>query len=215
MRVGMKLLIADDHSIVRAGVKQLLSDSDYVTTVGEAGSAAETIDKIRSEDWQLVLLDISMPDKNGLEVLKQIKSERPKLPVLIYSMHTEDQYALRALKAGASGYLSKSSPPAQLLEAIRKITAGQKYITQTVAEKLASIFDTSVTEYPHELLTDRELQIFCAIACGQKLSEIATRLSLSSKTISAHRGRILKKMAMKSNADIIIYALKHKLCGSD
>jgi len=210
-----KVLIADDHAIVRAGLKQVLNEGLDRVMVGEATDGYEALNKIREQDWDVMLLDITMPGKSGLEVLKQIKRERPKLAVLVLSIYDEDKYALRALKTGAAGYLTKGCIPEQLVAAVRKVADGGKYITPQLAEKLAFALDLNVEGAPHDVLSNRELQIFELLASGKKMSEIARELSLSTKTISAHRANILKKMNMKSNAELMFYALENKLVSKE
>ncbi|GMR08523.1 MAG: response regulator transcription factor [Gammaproteobacteria bacterium] len=206
-----RVLIVDDHAIVRAGLKQLLNDCPDVVATDEATNSHEALKKIREQDWDVVLLDISMPGKNGLEILKQIKRERPKAAVLILSMHAENQYALRALKAGAAGYLTKGCIPEQLLAAVAKVARGGKYITPALAEKLANALDPNVGDAPHEALSNRELQVFQLLSAGKQVSQIGEELSLSSKTVSAHRANILKKMRMKNNAELMFYAIDNGL----
>jgi len=184
---ALNVLLADDHAIVRAGLKQVLQDGLDVELIGEASDAYEMLNKLQEQDWDVVLLDINMPGKSGLEILKQIKREQPKLAVLILSIHSEDQYALRALKAGAAGYLTKACIPEELVAAVRKVAGGGKYITSNLAEKLAHALDPGIGQAPHELLSDRELQIFELLASGKKVSVIARELSLSTKTVSTHR----------------------------
>ncbi|GMR19449.1 MAG: response regulator transcription factor [Gammaproteobacteria bacterium] len=214
-RERFRVLIADDHAIVRAGLRQLLGECPDVAVIGEATNGNEALRKIREQDWDVVILDISMPGKNGLETLKQIKSERPRLAVLILSMHAENQYALRALKAGAAGYLTKGCIPEQLLAAIAKVVRGGKYITPVLAEKLANALDPNVGEAPHDALSNRELQVFQLLAAGKQVSQIGEELSLSTKTISAHRANILKKMHMKNNAELMFYAIDNGLVSRD
>lgn len=206
-----RILIADDHAILRKGLRRILTEMDKEYDIDEASNGYEVIEKIRERDYDLILLDISMPGLSGLDALKQIKAENPKLPVLILTMHPEEQYALRALKAGASGYLTKESVPDELMSAIRKILRGGKYISNSLAERLAFAIDEKTEKQPHELLSDREYQVFCLIASGKGLTEIAEEMSLSVKTVSTYRSRILEKMKMKSNAELIHYAIKNKL----
>jgi two-component system invasion response regulator UvrY len=207
----IRVLIADDHDIVRKGMKQILSRTTDIEVAAEASTGQEALDKIWSDNFDLVILDISMPGRNGLEILKQIKSHRPKLPVLILSMYPEEQYAVRVLKAGASGYLTKESDKSELLDAIRRIAQGNKYITPSLAEKLASELEPLADKAPHERLSDREYHILCLIAKGKSSTEIADDLSLSVKTVSTHRARVLEKMNMKSNAELTHYAVHNKL----
>jgi DNA-binding NarL/FixJ family response regulator len=207
----IKILIADDHAIVREGLKQILSDSPDLVVVAEAGSGQEVLEKIRKNDVDLVVLDIAMPGRGGLDILKEIKTQMPRLPVLMLSMYPEEQYAIRVLKSGASGYLTKESAPAELVKAIQQISQGRKYISPYLAEKLAIDLEVSTDKLPHELLSDREYQVMCMIASGKTLKEIAAGLSLSIKTISTYRSRILEKMNMKTNAELTHYAIKNRL----
>jgi DNA-binding NarL/FixJ family response regulator len=208
-----KILIADDHPIVRAGFKQVISDMPDMLVADEAANGQEVLNYIRKKDYDLVLLDISMPGRSGLEVLKDLKSEKPKLPVLILSIYPEEQYAIRALRAGASGYMTKASAPNELIAAIRKISEGGKYISASLAEKLAYYLDGDASKPPHETLSDREYQVMLMIASGKTVTEIADELCLSVKTISTYRTHILDKMKMKNNAEITLYAVQNKLVG--
>jgi two-component system, NarL family, invasion response regulator UvrY len=203
----IRILIADDHAIVRQGLKQVLGAAPGRYEIGESPHANDAIRKVREERWDIVLLDINLPGKNGIEALKQIRLERPDTRVLIFSFHTEDSFALRALKNGACGYITKNSPPDQLIAAITRVVRGGKYITQSVAERLASVFDADFDRPPHENLTDREFQIFNLLACGKTVSEIAVELSLSVKTISTHRAKILNKMQLRNNAELMHYSV--------
>jgi len=207
----IRILIADDHTIVREGLKQILADTPDVEVKAEAGSAQEVIKWIKGKSFDLVLLDISFPGRSGIDVLRQLKDIRPDLPVLVLSMHPEEQYAIRSLRAGACGYLTKESAPDELLQAIRKVAGGGKYITSSLAEKIAGELDGRRKGLPHETLSDREYQVLCMIASGKTVKEIAEALSLSVKTISTHRARILDKMKMKNNAQLTHYAIKHDL----
>ncbi len=209
-----RILITDDHAIVRQGLRQVLVEAPGQYVVGEAASANEALRQIRAEAWDLVILDIDLPGKNGIDALKQIRAERPDIPVLVYSYHTEDSFALRALRNGASGYITKSSPPEQLLAAISRVLRGGKYITQGVAEKLANVFDTDFDSPAHERLTDREFQIFNLLAAGRTVSEIAAELSLSVKTISTHRAKILGKLDLRNNAELMYYSVRHAIAGA-
>jgi two-component system invasion response regulator UvrY len=209
----IKILIADDHPIVRAGFKQVIADMPDMLVADEAGNGQEVLNLIGKKDYDLVLLDISMPGRNGLEILKDLKSEKPKLPVLILSIYPEEQYAVRALRAGASGYMTKASAANELIAAIRKISAGGKYISASLAEKLAFYLDGDTTRPPHETLSDREYQVMLMIASGKTVTEIADELCLSVKTISTYRTHILEKMKMKNNAEITLYAVQNKLVG--
>ncbi len=208
----IKVLIADDHTLVRKGLRQLLLQSRAVGVVDEARDGKETIAKVGANPYDVVLLDISFPGRSGIEVLKQLKSLRPKLPVLILSMHPEEQYAVRALRAGAGGYLTKESAPDELIEAIQKLARGGKYITASLADRLAEeIGETSGEELPHARLSDREYQVLCMIASGKTVKEIGKELNLSVKTISTHRARILQKMNLRNNAQLTHYAIKYRL----
>lgn len=206
----IKILIADDHPLFRRGLKNAFADTPDIEVVGEAVNSNEVLAQIREMELNLVLLDISMPGKGGLEVLKQLKTEFPKIPVLILSVYPENQYAVRFIKAGASGYLTKESSIDILLEAVRKVAQGGNYASAEITEKLAFDFLNS-DKPPHELLSDREYQVFSMIATGKSLTEIGKELSLSVKTISTHRTRILEKMKMKKNAELIHYAIQHEL----
>lgn len=207
----IKILIADDHAIVREGLKQIVAEEKDIVVAGEAENAAGLMDLLEKEKWSLVVLDINMPGKSGLEALKDIKLQYPDLPVLILSMFSEDQYGIRAIKAGASGYLKKVSAPTELVIAIRKIVAGGKYINPDLAEKLAEKFGETGKPALHENLSDREYQIMCNIALGKSAEQIAEELSLSINTIYTYRNRILEKMDMKSNVELTQYVLRNKL----
>lgn len=207
----MKVLIVDDHPVVRMGIKQMLADEPDVAATVEAKSVSEMMEYVRKEDWSVIVLDITLPDRSGLEALKDVKTIRPDLPVLILSIHPEDQYAVRVLKAGASGYVTKESAPDELVKAVRKVVSGGRYISPTLAEKLAMAVGTDYQKPPHETLSDREYQVLCMIASGKKLSEIADELSLSVKTVSTYRARILEKMGMTTNAELTYYAVKNGL----
>ena len=207
----IRALIADDHAVVRQGLIQILGNIPEITVAGEAINGQEVLDKVRAESWDVVILDISMPDCSGLDILKQLKSERPKLPVLVLSMHSEDQYAVRALKAGASGYLTKDSAPDELVKAIRKVVSGGRYVGSCLAERLAFEIGADSSKLPHETLSDREFQVLRLIASGKSVTEIAAELYLSSKTVSTYRVRLLKKMNLKTNAELMHYAMQNRL----
>jgi len=207
----IKILIADDHPVVRKGLKEIIEENSDMVVAAEAGHGQEVLEKALKKEFDVVVLDISMPGRSGLEVLKQLKRERPKLSVLILSIHPEEHYAVRVLKAGASGYLTKESVPDELIKAIRKISTGRKYVSSTLAEKLAFDLESGGEKPAHERLSDREYEVMCLIASGKALKEIAEKLCLSGKTISTYRSRILEKMKMKNNAEIIHYAIKHNL----
>jgi len=207
----IKVLVVDDHTLVRKGLKQILENEPDIVVADEAAQGKEVFEKIGRENYDLVLLDISLPGRNGIDILKQLKCLKPKLPVLILSMYPEEQYAIRSLKAGACGYLTKVSAPEELLTAVQSVTRGMKYITSTVAEKLALELEGNNGKLPHETLSDREYQVMCMIASGKTVKEIAEELSLSVKTISTYRARILEKMNLENNAQITHYALKERL----
>ena len=207
----IKVLLADDHAIVRKGLRQLLEETGYISVVAEASDYPEIMKVVRNTELDVIVMDITMPGKNGVDVLKVVKEEKPKLAVLMLSMHPEDQYAVRALKAGASGYLTKNSAPDKLVDAIQMIASGRRYITPELADSLASHLTDDVDKPLHSTLSDREFQTIRLIASGKKLSEIAEELALSPKTVSVYRARILEKMKMKSNAELTHYALKFGL----
>jgi DNA-binding NarL/FixJ family response regulator len=209
----IKVIIVDDHLIVREGLKQIISDTSDISVVEEASNGQEAINKIRNNDCDVLLLDISMPGRSGLEILKEIKSELPKLSILILTMHPEEQYAVRVLRAGASGYLTKESAPDELIEAIRKVSDGGKYISSTLAEKLAFNLEIDTGKPFHQTLSDREFEVMCMISSGKTVTEIADEMSLSVKTISTYRTRILDKMRMKTNAELTYYSIKNDLVG--
>ena len=207
----LKILIADDHAIVRKGLKQLLLEEYPSATVGEVGDTESLIKQVISNDWDIVICDMNMPGRSGLEALIHIKQVAPDIPVLIMSMYPEDQYALRVLKAGASGYLQKESIHDDIIKAVQTVQLGKKFITPSIAEKLADAFHNNNNKQPHELLSDREFDVFKLIASGKSVSDIASQLSLSTTTVSTYRSRILEKMGIKSNADLTRYALEKKL----
>jgi DNA-binding NarL/FixJ family response regulator len=207
----IRILVADDHAVVRQGMIQILADVKDMLVKDEAQNGAETLDKVLKYEYDVVLLDISMPGRSGLEVLADIKAQRPKLAVLILSMYPEEQYAVRALRAGASGYLTKASAPQELIGAIRKVAGGGKYVTASLAEKLAEELDIDTRKLPHERLSNREHQVMMMLASGKTVSDIADELCLSVKTISTYRARILEKLDLRSNAELTRYVLQHKL----
>ncbi len=207
----VRILIADDHAVVRRGLKDILAEEVQTATFGEAQNASEVLQHVWKEDWDVVVLDISMPGRSGLDVLKDLKHARPQLPVLILSIHPEDQFAVRCLKAGASGYMTKESAPKELVKAIMKVIAGGKYVSPLLAEKLACDLETGIDKPLHETLSDREYQVMCMIGSGKTVSEIGKDLSLSPKTVSTYRSRILEKMKMRTNADLIRYAIENLL----
>ena len=209
---NIRILIADDHAIVRAGLKQFIADEPDMEVTGEAETGAQTLELVRGGDWDVVLLDISMPDRSGVDTLKTLKHIKPELPVLILSGFPEGQYAVNLLRAGASGYLNKESAPAELVRAIRMVVSGRRYVSATLAEILAHDISSPASDRPvHTALSEREFQIFCKLAAGQAVSKIADELFLSVKTVSTYRTRILEKMSMKTNADLTYYAIKNQL----
>jgi len=206
----IKILIGDDHAIVRRGLKQIVEES-HDMIVDEAKNGQEVLEKTRKNRYDILVLDISLPDKSGLDVLKHLKNTKPDLPILVLSIHPEEQYAVRVLRAGASGYLSKDSAPDELAAAIRRVSQGRKYVSASLAEKLAINLDKSTETPIHETLSDREFQVMCMIASGKTVTQIAEKLFLSVKTISTYRSRILEKMQMQNNAEITHYAIKNGL----
>ncbi len=207
----IRVLVADDHAVVRRGVMQILSEAPDMVVAAEATNGSEVLRAVQQDGYDVILLDMALPDRNGLDVLRDIRSLRPDLHVLILSMYPEDQYAVRALKAGADGYLTKESAPDELLAAIQKVYRGGKYVTQSLAERLAEELEPTAKKAPHEALSDRELQVMRLLAAGKTVKEIAAGLSLSAKTVSTYRARILEKLGLKNTAEIIRYALFHGL----
>ena len=207
----LKILIVDDHAVVRAGLKQILAETSDMKVAAEAGSGSEALEMASHGSFDLVLLDISMPDMSGLDVLKELHRHYETLPILMLSMYPEEQYAIRALKAGAKGYLTKESAPAELISAIRKVSQGGRYISLSLAENLAFYLGSDANKSPHQMLSDREYQVMLMIASGKTVSEIADELILSVKTISTNRSRALQKMGMKNNAEFTYYAVKEGL----
>jgi two-component system, NarL family, invasion response regulator UvrY len=207
-----KILLVDDHEIVRQGVRKILDELEPDKTIfGEASTAQEALVAVREKEWDVVVLDISLEGRNGLEVLKEIKQFRPRLPILIFSMHSEEQYARRAFKAGASGYITKNSPQIELVEAIKKVIKGGRYVSPALAESLVVELGRGFDRAPHEILSDREFEVLCLIASGKTVSQIADILSLSDNTISTYRARILDKMGLKTNAELTFYAIQNNL----
>ena len=207
----INIFIVDDHAVVRAGLRQIISGVSGLAVADEADDGIEALTKMRKKRYSMVVLDISMPGKSGLDVLKEIRIEHPKLPVLMLSMYPEDQYAMRALRSGASGYVTKDSTSEELVTAIRTVAAGRKYISSDLAERLAFNLDAGIKKEPHEILSDREYQVLCTIASGKTISEIADQFSLSIKTINTYRSRILEKMQLKNNAELTNYAIRNHL----
>lgn len=207
----LRILIADDHTVVRKGLRQILLDEFPTAEIQEVADAEELVKEVMNARWDVVVSDLSMPGRSGLDALQQIKLSHPDLPVLILSIHPEEQYALRALKSGASGYLSKDTAPDELVKAVQKVLLGKKYISQSIAEKLASTFSSDNTQNPHESLSDREFDVMKLLANGKSVSEIAEMLSLSVTTVSTYRARVMVKMDLKSNSDLTRYAIENKL----
>ena len=204
----IKILIADDHAIVRRGLKEILEDTPDIVAAGEASNGREVLEKLQAESWDVLVLDITMPGRSGLDILKDIRQMKPELPVLILSMHAEEQFATRMIKAGAAGYLNKESAPEELVKAIRKVYSGGKYVSAAQAERMVDELTGDSNKQPHELLSDREYEILCLIASGRTPTQIAKQLSLSVKTVSTYRARILEKMRLTTNAELTHYAIK-------
>lgn len=207
----IRLLIVDDHEVVRAGIKRVFDDQPGMAMFGEAGDAGEALDRVRKEEWDAVVLDISLGERSGLDVLKELHQLRPRLPVLILSMHSEEQYARRAFKAGAAGYITKDSPRAELVNAINKVLRGGRYVSSALAEKLVASLERGTEESLHARLSDREFEVLRLIASGKTVGEIAAQISLSDKTISTYRARLLEKMGMRTNAELTRYAIRNNL----
>ena len=207
----LRVLIADDHAVVRQGLRQILGGIPELGTVGEANNGQATLDMVRAEPWDVLVLDMSMPGRGGLDILRDVRRERPQTRVLVLSMHPEDQFAVRTLKAGASGYMTKESAPEELVAAVRKIITGGRYVSATLAEKLAFDVDRDNDRPLHETLSDREFQVLRLLASGRTVQQIADELMLSAKTISTYRARVLEKLKMKTNAELIYYAIQNRL----
>ncbi len=207
----IELLIVDDHAIVRQGLRQIVSETEDIVVAGEAESGAAALRLLREKPFTMVLLDISMPDRSGIDVLKQIHGEFPHLAVIMLTMHAEDEFGVRALKAGASGYLTKQSAPSELVNAIRQVASGRKYISALLAEELARHVSENSDRPLHEKLSDREFQTLCLIASGKSLTQVATELCLSPKTVSVYRARVLEKLHLKNNAELTHYAIRNRI----
>ena len=207
----IKVLIADDHAVVRKGLRQILEEDSEIVVAGEASNGREVMELVRTGTWDALVLDITMPGRSGLDVLKEVRLEQPRLPILVLSMHSQEQYAARVLKSGASGYLPKESAPEELVKAVRKVCSGGKYVSAEQAEKLAFMLDGASDRPPHEALSDREFEVLRLIASGKTVSQIAGDIHLSVKTVSTYRSRILEKMRMKTNAELTTYAVKNDL----
>ena len=207
----INVLLADDHTMFREGLKQILSDTSDIVVTDEAQNTGEVLNKVSEKQFDVVILDITMPGRTGLDIISELKSREPNLRVLILSMHPEEQYAVRAIKARAAGYVTKNRAPKELISAIRKISTGKKYLSPAVAEQMAIELENDRRMEPHQKLSDREYQVLCMIASGKTVNKIAEELSLSISTISTNRGRILRKMKMENNAELTYYAVKHGL----
>ena len=211
----LKVLVADDHRVLREGLKKIIEQTRDMIVAAEAADGVEVIAKVAKIPFDVVLLDISMPGPSGLDVLKQLKTKRPKLPVLMLSQHPEDQYAIRAIRSGAAGYLTKESASSELIAAIRKVASGGKYVSATLAEQLATALDQDSEKAPHESLSDREYEILCLVGTGKTPTEIANQLSLSVKTISTYRSRLLEKMRLTKTSELMLYAIEHRLISTE
>ena len=207
----IRVLIVDDHPVVRRGLLQILAEEPDMEAAAEAETASELLHMVDEGEWDVIVLDISLPDRSGLDALKDVKAMRPGLPVLVLSMHPEDQYALRVLKAGAAGYVNKDSASEELVNAVRRVVGGGKYVSPSMAEKLATVVGGDYDRPPHEILSDREFQVMCMLAAGKRPKEVAEELYLSIKTVSTYRARILEKMGMENNAELTYYAVKNGL----
>lgn len=209
----IRILIADDHAVVREGLKRIVAENPDMEVAGEAAGGHEALDFAKRRECDIVLLDLAMPGKDGLETLKELRALRPGLPVLVLSVYPEEQYAVRLLRAGAAGYLTKESAPEELVAAIRKVSRGGRYVSETLAEQLAVLLGAGADRPPHETLSDREFRVMLMLAAGKTASQVADALCLSVKTISTYRARALRKMSMRNNAEFSFYAVKHGLLG--
>ncbi|TMQ61989.1 MAG: response regulator transcription factor [Candidatus Eisenbacteria bacterium] len=207
----IRVLIADDHAVLRRGLADVLSEERDMVVRGEAGSCREVLSKLRQGEWDVVVLDLNFPDGNGLDLLREIKRERPKLPILILTIASEDHYAVRALRSGASGYLTKESAPEELVQAVRKVVAGGRYVSPKQAERLAVMIDRDAEQSPHDQLSEREFQVFRLLASGRAVSQVAEDLHISVKTVSTYRARVLEKMNLRTNAELTVYAVRNHL----
>lgn len=207
----MKIIIIDDHKLVRSGLKQIITEEPGFEVIGEGENFHDAMDLVNNTDAEIMLLDISLPGKNGIEILADVKRLKPELPILILSMHPEEQFATRTLRSGASGYLTKESAPEELITALKKVHQGGKYISRSVAEILAFDIAGRMDDHPHKTLSNREFQVFCKLASGKQATEVANELYLSVKTISTYRSRILEKMEMRNNAELMFYAVQNQL----
>ena len=208
-----RVLLVDDHAVVRQGLKQVLAESLPDATFGDAASADEALRMVRTANWDIVVLDISLPGKSGIEALKELRAAHPRLPVLVLSMHPEEQFAVRALKAGAAGYVTKRTAARDVVAAVRKVLSGGRYVSASLAERLAAQTQAGSAQAPHETLSDREYQVFRLLAMGKTVKQIGKELDLSPQTVSTHRTHILEKMGMQSNAELIQYAMQNQILG--
>ncbi len=209
IREKIRVLIADDHPVVRRGLRQLLEEAGDIVVGGEAGSAAETLDQVRRNRWDVLVLDLDLPDRSGLEVMRDVKLVQENLPILFLTVASEDQFAIRALRAGAAGYMTKKTAPQELVEAIRKVVGGGRYVTAAVAERIALHLDKDVETPVHESLSDREYEVFQMLASGRTATQVAEALHLSVKTVSTYRSRVLEKMGLRTNAELTVYAVRN------
>jgi two-component system invasion response regulator UvrY len=207
----IRALVADDHAVVRHGLRDLFSESGDIVVQGEATTAQEVLDQLQKESWDVIVLDLNLPDRNGLDLLGDVRRQRPDLPVLILTMFAEEQFAVRAMRAGAAGYVTKESAPQELIQAVRKVVNRGRYVSPELAERLAHWVDGNSEKPPHETLSTREFQIFLMLASGHPVSKIADELCLSVKTVSTYRARVLEKMHLKANADLTLYAVRNRL----
>jgi len=207
----IRVLVADDHPVVRVGLREILSQQRDIAVLGEAGTGADVLKLVAQKAWDVIVLDVTLPDRSGLDVLKEIKRERPKLPVLILSAYPEEDYAVRALRAGAAGYVTKSASPEELVRAVRRLAQGLRYMSPAAAEELIGALGNGLDQAPHERLSDREYQVLCLLGSGKSVGRIAQELDRSVKTISTYRARILEKMDMQSNAQLVHYVLQRRL----
>ncbi len=205
----IRVLIADDHPVVRRGLRQLLEEAGDIVVGGEAGSAAETLDQVRQNRWDVLVLDLDLPDRSGLEVMRDVKLAQENLPILFLTVASEDQFAIRALRAGAAGYMTKKTAPEELIEAIRKVVGGGRYVTAAVAERIALHLDKGVENPAHDSLSDREYEVFQMLASGRTATQVAEALHLSVKTVSTYRSRVLEKMGLSTNAELTVYAVRN------
>jgi len=207
----IRVLVADDHPVVRVGLREVLTQQRDIAVLGEAGTGAEVLKLVAQKAWDVIVLDVTLPDRSGLDVLKEIKRERPKLPILILSAYPEEEYAVRALRAGAAGYVTKKASPEELVRAVRRLAQGLRYMSPAAAEELIGALGNGLDQAPHERLSDREYQVLCLLGSGKSVGQIAQELERSVKTISTYRARILEKMEMQSNAQLVHYVLQRRL----